>query len=306
MPSLSRRTVLAGGVGVAVAAGACVAGGYELIQNGILPGRYRLDSLTGACGSAPPPPAGPPPSRHMVAFHSAYRHREVRMLTLLPAGAASPDGLGVVVALHGAGSDSASMARQVAPAMTSARISRFAVILVDGGSTYWHARTGGDDPAGMIIHEVLPRAAAAGLRTGRIGLAGLSMGGFGALLLAERFSAADGVGGMPRVAAVAALSPAIFASYPDARTASAAAFDSPADFARNNVFSALGALRHVPTLISCGQDDPFQAETVRVRARLAALTGGPVPGGISPGCHDGAFWGRTMPGALAFLARHGA
>ncbi len=304
MPSLSRRTVLAGGAGLA--AGACVAGGYELVQDGILPGRYRLDRLTGACGSAPPPPAGPPPSRHAVAFHSAYRRREVRMLTLLPAGAAPAAGLGVVVALHGAGGDPASMARQVAPAMTRARISRFAVILVDGGSTYWHARADGDDPAGMIIHEVLPRAAAAGLRTGRIGLAGLSMGGFGALLLAERFSAADGAGGMPRVAAVAALSPAIFASYPDARAASAAAFDSPADFARNNVFSTLGALRHVPTLISCGRDDPFQAETVRVRARLAALTGRPVPGGISPGCHDGAFWGRTMPAALAFLASHGA
>ena len=228
------------------------------------------------------------------------------MQTLLPAGAASPDGLGVVVALHGAGGDPASMARQVAPAMTLARISRFAVILVDGGSTYWHAHADGDDPVGMIIHEVLPRAAGAGLRTGRIGLVGLSMGGFGALLLAERFSAADGVGGMPRVAAVAALSPAIFASYPDARAANAAAFDSPADFARNNVFSTLGALRHVPTLISCGQDDPFQPETVRVRARLAALTGAPVPGGISPGCHDGAFWGRTMPAALTFLARHGA
>ena len=218
----------------------------------------------------------------------------------------------MVVALHGAGGDPASMARQVAPAMTRARISRFAVILVDGGSTYWHAHTDGDDPVGMIVHEVLPRAAAAGMRTGRIGLVGLSMGGFGALLLAERFSAADRAGadgkagGMPRVGAVAALSPAIFASYPDARAANAAAFDSPADFARNDVFSTLGALRQVPTLISCGQDDPFQPETVRVRARLAALTGRPVPGGISTGCHDSAFWGRTMPSALTFLARHRA
>ena len=306
MPSLSRRTVLAGGVGLAVAAGACAAGSYELVQDGVLPGKYRLDRLTGACGSAPPPPAGPPPSRHVVTFHSAYRHRDVQMLTLLPAGAASPEGLGVVVALHGAGGDPASMARQVAPAMTRARISRFAVILVDGGSTYWHAHADGDDPVGMIVHEVLPRAAAAGMRTGRIGLVGLSMGGFGTLLLAERFSAADGVGGMPRVTAVAALSPAIFASYPDARAANAAAFDSPADFARNDVFSALAVLRRVPVLISCGQDDPFQPETVRVRARLAALTGRPVPGGIMPGCHDSAFWGRTMPGALTFLARHGA
>ncbi len=305
MPSLSRRTLLAGGAGLAVAAGACVAGGYELVQDGTLPGKYRLARLTGACGSPLPRPAGPAPARHLVTFHSAYRHRQVRMLTLLPAGAASPDGLGVVIALHGAGGDGASMARQVAPAMTRAGVSQFAVICVDGSSTYWHAHADGDDPVGMIVHEVLPRAAAAGMRAGRIGLVGLSMGGFGALLLAERFSAAAGTGGMPRVAAVAALSPAIFASYPDARAANAAAFDSAADFARNDVFSTLGALRRVPALISCGRDDPFQPETVRVRARLAALTGRPVPGGIMPGCHDGAFWSRTMPGALRFLARNG-
>jgi len=303
VPSLSRRAVLTGGLGLA--AGACVAGGYELVQNGTLPGKYQLARLTGACGSAPPSPAGPLPSRHLVAFHSAYRHREVQMLTLLPAGAASPAGLGVVIALHGAGGTGISVARQMAPAMTRAGVSTFAVICVDGGDTYWHKHADGDDPAGMIVHEALPRAAAAGMRTGRIGLAGLSMGGFGALLLAEQFSAAAGAGGQPRVAAVAALSPAIFATYPDARAANAAAFGSPAEFARNDVFTGLGALRRVPTLISCGQDDPFQSETVRVREKLSALTGQRVPGGIMPGCHDGAFWGRTMPGALSFLGQHG-
>ena len=304
MPSLSRRAVLTGGLGLA--AGACVAGGYELVQNGTLPGKYQLARLAGACGSAPPSPAGPLPSRHLVAFHSVYRHREVQMLTLLPAGAASPAGLGVVIALHGAGGTGISMARQMAPAMTRAGVSTFAVICVDGGDTYWHKHADGDDPAGMIVHEALPRAAAAGMRTRRIGLVGLSMGGFGALLLAEQFSAAAGAGGQPRVAAAAALSPAIFATYPDARAANAAAFDSPAEFARNDVFTGLGALRRVPTLISCGQDDPFQSETVRVREKLSALTGQRVPGGIMPGCHDGAFWGRTMPGALSFLGQHGA
>ena len=48
----------------------------------------------------------------------------------------------------------------------------FAVVCVDGGDTYWHRRANGDDPAGMIMHEVLPRAAAAGLRTGRVGVTG--------------------------------------------------------------------------------------------------------------------------------------
>ncbi len=68
----------------------------------------------------------------------------------------------------------------------------------------------------MIIHEVPPRAAAAGLRTRRIGIVGNSMGGYGALLLAERLGAGPA---RPAAAGVAAASPAIFASYADARAA---------------------------------------------------------------------------------------
>ncbi len=220
----SRRAVLAGSLGLAAVA-ATGAGGYELVQDGTLPGRYRLARLTGACELGPGPLAGPLPSRHQVSFHSAYRHRDVQMVTLIPAAAASAAGLGVVIALHGAGGSPATLAPGMARAMSRAQLTRFAIICVDGGETYWHKRADGDDPAGMIVHEVLPRAAAAGMHTGRIGLAGLSMGGYGALLIAEQFSAeqpstfrfrtkrhgteelstagADG----PVVAAVAALSP---------------------------------------------------------------------------------------------------
>ena len=108
----------------------------------------------------------------MVAFHSAYRHRDVQMVALIPAGVASTAGLGVVIALHGAGGNGASQARGIAPAMTRAGVTTLAVICVDGGETYWHKHADGDDPIGMIVHEVLPRAAAAGLRTARIGICG--------------------------------------------------------------------------------------------------------------------------------------
>jgi hypothetical protein len=320
---LSRRTVLAGGAGLAAVA--CVAGGYELVQNGTLPGRYKLARLTGACELAPAPLAGPLPSRHQVSFRSRYRHRAVQMITLIPAAAASPAGLGVVIALHGSGGTPATLAPGMARAMSSAHVTRFAIICVDGGETYWHQRADGDDPAGMIVHEVLPRAAAAGMHTGRIGVVGLSMGGYGALLIAEQFSAeqpstlrfrtkrhgteeltaGDEPGGGPAVAAVAALSPAVFATYDDARAANPGAFDSAADFTRNNVVSGLPTLRRVPAFVACGTDDPFQPEVVLVRSRLAALTHHPVPGGIMPGCHDGSFWARHWPAALEFVgARH--
>ncbi len=316
--SVSRRALLVSGAGVIVAAGF---GAYELVQDGTLPGKYFLASIDGACGSAPPAPAGPPPVRRVARFYSAYRRREVETVTLVPPGPASAQGLEVVIALHGAGGSAAEMAGLVAPAMTSARVTSFAVICVDGGNTYWHQRADGDDPIGMILYEVLPRAAAARLATRTIGITGLSMGGYGALLLAERLAAPAVVrsyagignvpstplappGPLPAVAAVAALSPAIFASYADARAASESSFDSPADFARNDVFAGLDALRRVPTWIACGVDDPFQPETSLLLARLAAVTGRPVQPGILSGCHDDAFWGRNLPTALSFIAAH--
>jgi S-formylglutathione hydrolase FrmB len=219
------------------------------------------------------------------------------MVTLTPAGTTTT-GLPVVVGLHGAGSDARQLAIQFSPAMTAASITRLAAVTVDGGGTYWHQRADGDDPVGMIIYEVLPRLAAAGHDTSRIAIAGESMGGYGALLLAEQLEP-----GRPAVTGVAALSPAIFRSYTDAVTANRGSFDSPADFARHDVLADAGALRGIPTWIGCGVDDPFAGETARLRSRLAAATGFEPAGGMLTGCHDDAFWARNLPAALAFLAK---
>jgi hypothetical protein len=320
VPRPSRRAVLiGGGLGLLFAAGGI---SYELVQDGTLPGKYALAGLDGACGSAPPPPRGAWPVPHTVSFYSDYRHRWVQLITLIPAGAAGPragapgasngaagaagasDPLRVLIALHGSGSDAAAMARLVAPAMTAAGLTGVAVLCVDGGDTYWHKRANGDDPVGMIVHEVLPRAAAAGLETGRVALLGESMGGYGALLLAERFATAAGRSGMPAAAAAAALSPAIFGSYADAVAANRASFDSPADFRAHDVLAEAAALRDVPAWIACGTDDPFEPQTADLRARLAELTGHAVAGGILAGCHDDAFWDRNMPAALRFASAH--
>jgi S-formylglutathione hydrolase FrmB len=286
--------MLAGGLGVVVAGGAAA---YELVERGVLPGKYTLARLDGACGSSPPAPLGTPPKRSEVTFYSAYRRRTVTMVTLEPAGAPGAR-LPLVLGLHGAGSDARQLASQLSPAMTAARITGLAAVTVDGGGTYWHKRADGDDPIGMIIYEVLPRLASAGRQTARIAIAGVSMGGYGALLLAEGLARRA-----PVVSAVAAVSPALFASYADAIAASPQSFDSPADFARHDVQTAAIALRGVPTWVACGIDDPFEAETTRLRATLAALGGQPPAGGILSGCHDDAFWARNLPNALTFLAQ---
>jgi S-formylglutathione hydrolase FrmB len=303
MRRVSRRAVLAAGIGVAAAA----AGSYGLVETGILPGKYQLAQALGECGAVPPPPRGPLPAREDAVFWSAYRNRLVRMVTLIPAAAKAARALGVVIALHGLGSDALGAAGLYAPAMTAAGVTGFAVIAVDGGGTYWHRRADGDDPLGMISHEVLPRAAGRGLAVARIGIIGYSMGGYGALLLAERLSAASGGHGARQdasAAAVAAASPAIFASYQDARAADPGGFDDPADFARNDVLAALPALRGVPAWVACGGTDPFEPVTQLLRSRLGELAGSPPAGGIEAGCHDEAFWARSAPAGLRFLAWH--
>ena len=305
MRRVSRRAVLAAGIGVAAAG----AGGYGLVEAGVLPGKYQLAQALGECGAAPPPPRGPLPAREDTVFWSSYRKRLVRMVTLIPAAAQAQvtHTLPVVIALHGLGSDALGAAGLYAPAMTAARVSRFAVIAVDGGGTYWHRRADGDDPLGMISHEVLPRAAARGLAVARIGIIGYSMGGYGALLLAERLGAGSSRHGArpdSGVAAVAAASPAIFVSYQDARAADPGGFDDPADFARNNVLAGLSALRGVPVWVACGGTDPFEPVTRLLRTRLNEQAGRPPAGGIEAGCHDQAFWSRSAPAGLRFLARH--
>jgi S-formylglutathione hydrolase FrmB len=289
---LSRRALLAWGGGAAVLA---AGGTYELIQHGVLPGKYRLARISGACGDDPGVPAvatGPVLSER---FYSRYRHTVVEMITMRPPSAPGP--LPVALVLHGAGSSAAGAVSLGYPAYLAAAVRAgarpFAAVAVDGGSLFWHRRSSGDDPQRMLLAEVLPRLAGRGYHTGTFGLAGWSMGGYGALLLAARL----GTG----VAAVAVSSPAIFGSYPDAIAANPGSFDNAADFAANDVRSSadLAALRRLPVRIDCGADDPFAPRDTALRTDL----GGPA-GAISAGCHDQAFWRRTLPAQLGFVAAH--
>jgi enterochelin esterase-like enzyme len=292
---VSRRGLLAAGfglVGLAAAGGA----GYGLVQTDVLPGKYPLDSLLGACGDDPGVPdiaTGPVSSQR---FYSTYRKRSVQLIVIRPPQVAGP--LPVVLALHGTGGDAATVVDLGYPAYLAAAMAAgvppFCVVAADGGaSTYWHRRADGDDPQGMLIHEVLPRLRRQGYPVGRVGVSGQSMGGYGALLLAVRLGAG-------RVPAVAAASPAVFGSYADAIAANPGSFDGPADFAANDIQSpaALAVLRRIPVRIDCGDDDPFSAQDAALRAEL-----GDPAGGIGSGCHDQAFWRRQLPAELAFLGR---
>src|SRR5262249_8513114 len=154
----------------------------------------------------------------------------------------------------------------------------------DGGNGYWNPHPG-DDPTAMVSGELIPLCRRIGLGVGprSIGTFGISMGGYGAILLAEKFPAL--------VSAVAAIGPAIWTSYPQARAVNPGAYASAAAFAAADVVTHAPALAGSAVRLACGASDPF-VPGVRALARVLP------PGAtveISPGCHSDPFFVSQEP-----------
>jgi pimeloyl-ACP methyl ester carboxylesterase len=299
-PAVSRRKVLAWGLGGLAAVAAAGTAGVEAVLHDVLPGHSTLDRIDGACSVPATRPTSAPPGPVISGrFASKARRRTVGYSIAYPPGHASGNGLPLVVALHGYGGNHtnalAGLSLQEAAALEvgGRLVGPMAVAAVDGGGGYWHAQPG-DDPMGMLVDEFIPlcQALGAGTPPQRTGVLGISMGGYGALLLAEQH---------PRLtAAVAAISPAVWTAYSQAHSANAGAFTSAQDFAANNIITHAKALTGIPVRISSGRDDPFHPG---VEALISVLpTGATVS--VSKGCHTDSFEASQQPDALAFLAHH--
>lgn len=296
-PHVTRRHLLAGGVGGLMVA---AAGGVELVSNGVLPGRRILDDLDGACSVAAGPLTFAAPGPALSGrFFSAARNQTVGYTIAYPPGHGPGSVLPLGISLHGFGANHASglggltLERALAARARDVALPPIALVAVDGGGLYWN-RHPGDDPMAMIVDELVPRCRRLGLGepSERLGVIGISMGGYGALLLAES---------QPRlIAAAAAISPAVWSTYAQARGANAGAFASAADFAADDVITHAAALRGMPVRITSGADDPFHPGVLALAARLPPSA----TVQISPGCHDGAFFAAHQHASLAFLAGH--
>jgi enterochelin esterase-like enzyme len=272
-----------------------------LVSRGVLPGKGMLDTIDGACSVAAPDGvsyAAPGPSVS-GAFYSAARRRTVGYTIAYPPGHRPGDRLPLVVMLHGFGADHTDALSGISPAQAvalrvgGAPLAPMAMVTADGGGGYWNPHPG-DDPMAMLTGELIPMCRRLGLGRPphRIGAMGISMGGYGALLLAEKH---------PRlIAAVAAISPAIWTSYAQARAANAGAYASAADFAADDAVTHAAALARVPVRVAAGYADPFYPG---VRALAGALPAGAVVD-FADGCHTGPFFAAQQPPSLAFLARH--
>jgi enterochelin esterase-like enzyme len=301
IPNEPRRLFLRYLLASVAAVAAAGTAGFELVDHGVLPGKATLDRLDGACSVPPAGLAGyaPPGPSVSGTFYSAARNRTVGYTIAYPPGHRPGDRLPLVVMLHGAGGDHAHAVTGMTPAQALALapggspLAPMAMVTVDGGGGYWNPHPG-DDPMRMLTRELIPMCRRRGLGAAphRIGAMGISMGGYGALLLAERYRGL--------VAAVAAISPAIWTSYDQAKAANAGAYASAADFAADDAVTHAAALADLPVRVAAGYADPFYPG---VRALAGALPRGAVVD-FANGCHDGSFFTAQEPPSLAFLARH--
>lgn len=295
MPDLSRRTILR--LGVTAAAGA--AGAYALTSTLSHPAVTAPPvSMTGVDAPlAPPLPLEPPapPREAAPTYVTGSFISEARGGVPTNWAIARPPGqtgeLRPVIALHGKGSDAAAVmaggVEQGLAQAVAAGLPPFAVVAVDGGGSYWHRRSSGEDSGAMVLDELIPMLGGHGLDTSRVGFLGWSMGGYGALLLGSRL-------GPARTAAICAVSPALWTS---SGATAPGAFDGADDFAANSGWG-LPALASIPVRIDCGNSDPFYSATQQYIAQLP----NPPSGGFSPGGHDGGFWSSQLPAEITWMA----
>ena len=290
---VSRRALLLGGLGaVVVGVGAGAAAEWD---------SPTFVRLRGGCGADPAVPHSTYDVHTFTSFSSevsltgSTEGSDLTYSVALPAGHQRGDTIPLVVVLPGLNGGADDLDRGIGVAgFATAAGSRLAFVQPGfGDRSYWHPRADGRNPMADllgIVRAVEKRYGVGGARERR-GVLGWSMGGFGALLLAQQHP--------EFVAAAVGLSPAVFRSYDEARRNHPYTFDSADDWQQYGLWSHLDGLRGTAVHIDCGNADPF-APTVR--QLLKKIPG--VTGGIESGCHVGSFWRRRMPSALGFLSQH--
>lgn len=286
---LSRRGLLAG------AAGTTVLGAGVVVDHANPGVRRHLKAFFETAPHVPLPTESPGRPAGGSFPSAAMGGRRIGWRLSYPPGHAADSALPVCIAMPGRGAnehtafDTIGLDRFLAR-VVSQGTPPFVVASVDGGDhSYWHKRADGDDPQTMLERDFLPVLADLGLATKRFGMLGWSMGGFGALLIAERLGAS-------RVAAVAVSSPALWrkaSETPDG------AFDSAEDFSNNDVFAGRPHLAGVPIRVSCGDADPFYSATKAFIAGVPSVRAAY----FGPGGHTDAFWRQAAPDHLAFIGK---
>ena len=283
---ISRRQLLIGGGSTAVVAALGIGAADVFDHSQFERGLHKV-------GLASSPSIRLPSSGSLEqngTFFSRYMKRPVNWMLSRPAGAGPLQG--TIFCLHGKGTNDGTNQRFAFDAVhvpdAAAYVGlRVAVAGVDGGAdSYWHARQSGTNSLAMLLEEFVPTVRS---MVGHVphALMGWSMGGYGALLAAER---AHG-----QFVAVAPASPALWLT-PGATAPGA--FDSPEDFYANDVFTDLSVLSDMAVAVACGTSDPFYATTRNLVGHMKF----PHTDFFGPGFHDATYWARVAPDQLRAIA----
>lgn len=210
----------------------------------------------------------------MEQVYSTARGRVVDFYTAVPHGYGDGRGLPVCLVLHGGSKRPADFAALGLGGFLTDAVNRGAAPFVLAGATgdrlAWQP-SGADDPQRMV-HEELPAwCSARGFDASRRAAWGWSMGGYGALLLAETFAGF--------VRSVAAFSPAIEAG--------------------DAVFASAARLAGTPIGLWCGRDDALYPS---VQAFRKALPAAAAAEGYDAGRHNFGYWSTVVAPAFDFIA----
>ncbi len=252
-------------------------------------------------------PALSPPGLRFVTVKSAALGQRADLLLFVPPQAATLQDLPLVLLLHGAFSSHWAWAFQGGAHLTAQRLIDAGdippLVLAMPSDGLWgdgsgYVAHGQQDFERWIVDEVpaaVRAACSACSDASPLCIAGLSMGGFGALRLAgrypRRFVAAAGHSSVTEAAQLDAL-------MAETRAGWAA---TPAD---RGVFAALReATAPLPALrFDCGRDDPFMGVNRQLHAELQAA-------GIAhdyaehDGGHGWAYWARHLQDTLRFFGQ---
>lgn len=195
--------------------------------------------------------------------------------------AAVPYGVpkGTVIVLHGI-TDTGAKAFDGLDLRWQARRTGMAIVTVDGGDHFW-TKYGSIDTGRMVSEELVSALRRRGLPVDRYALSGYSMGGTGAMLIAQRV-------GSTKVFAVAPMSSAVWEGGKSGVEA----------HAQTVVRRDAARLRGIPVRLVCGTGDSL----IGVNRSMARL----LPSASTawtPGAHDFDYWRPVFAQQLNWIVK---